>query len=670
MFWSIDGHAEDTGEPVVVSASRRAEPLWETPASISLLTSDLLDSAGPRVQLSESLVRLPGVFATDRGNYAQDPQISIRGYGARATFGLRGIRLISDGIPSSTPDGQGQASSINLASTDRVEVLRGPMALLYGNASGAVIQSFTRRPAEGGTLQAELYRGSFGMRKDSLQTGIRYKEAEFSLDYNDYAIDGYRRNSAASRQQIQSVYRYQFDESNQLRLVIQRWDQPYAQDPAGLTLEQTRQDPRQAGTNTFERRVRKQTEQNQLGVTFDHRVTETIFLNIYGYGGQRDNLQFLASNTWVGLDRDFRGSGLRLGQQMTDAPFPIRWSLSLERESALERRQGGGALQGEKIGGLTRNEDQASLSQQAVWITQADVAERLSIFWGVRFGRIELTAKDFYLEDRQDGSGRVLYRQSSPVLGFQHWVTPNQMLFVSTGKGYETPTLAELSYQTDPSAAGRILPRFNGSILASQNRQWEAGWRGRASNAHRWELTGFHVLSTNEIVIDRSVAGQSSFRNAPGTERFGLEFSGTSKWSTNWHSYISVSSMQALYRDRVSPTNLSLDGRWLPSVPNGSGLLEMSYRQENDLAALEIRAVGKRFANDTNNLFASAYQTLAFRWQRGYQFGPNRVTLFMRADNLLNRRYVGTLIVNNLSPFEPSPGRAAWFGIRTQLQVL
>ena len=109
MFWSIDGHAEDTGEPVVVSASRRAEPLWETPASISLLTSDLLDSAGPRVQLSESLVRLPGVFATDRGNYAQDPQISIRGYGARATFGLRGIRLISDGIPSSTPDGQGQA---------------------------------------------------------------------------------------------------------------------------------------------------------------------------------------------------------------------------------------------------------------------------------------------------------------------------------------------------------------------------------------------------------------------------------------------------------------------------------------------------------------------------------------------------------------------------------
>jgi hypothetical protein len=201
---------------------------------------------------------------------------------------------------------------------------------------------------------------------------------------------------------------------------------------AGLTLEQMRQDPRQSGTNTLERRVRKQTEQNQIGIAFDHRITETIFLNIYGFGGQRENLQFLASNTWVGLDRDYRGSGLRVGQQMIQTPMPIRWSLSLEHERSLERRKGGSALQGEKIGSLTRNEDQASHSQQAVWIAHADVAERLSIFGGFRYGLIELTANDFYLDDRQDGSGRVSYRQSSPVLGFQHWLTPDQQLFVST----------------------------------------------------------------------------------------------------------------------------------------------------------------------------------------------------------------------------------------------
>ncbi|NDA33233.1 MAG: TonB-dependent receptor [Betaproteobacteria bacterium] len=667
---AIFAQSEPVKEPVVVSASRRPEPLWETPAALGLIGEDQLEGAGPRVQAAEALQRLPGMVAADRGNYAQDPQLSVRGFGARAAFGVRGIRLISDGIPASIPDGQGQASSFALGSAERMEVLRGPMAVLYGNASGAVIQTFTRVPEPGLKLQAEAYAGSLGLSKQALQAEYRDGPSDAILDFSDFSIDGYRRHSAAARKQIQGVYRYQWGEATQLRVLAQLWDQPYAKDPAGLSLEQLRLDPRQAGTNTVERNVRKQTSQDQLGLAVDHRLSDAMDLNVYGYIGTRDNLQYLASNSWVGLDRSYQGLGLRFNHRMVLREIPIRWSLSLERENSEERRQSGSANLGEKVGGLTRDEDQRAQSEQAVWIAQADLSERWSAFGGLRHGTVRLSAQDYYLSDRQDGSGEVKFRQTSPVIGIQHWLGRNQQLYLSTARGYETPTLAELSYVIDPLSPSRILPRFNSQLDAARNRQWELGWRGRSAGLHRWELTGFSVRSSNEIVVDRSLAGQNSFRNAPGTERYGVELAWQSQWQANWQSYVSLTSMKALYRGDWTVSGLAMDGRSMPAIPELSAFAELRYQQAQQVVAAELRHVGKRFANDINSLSASAFQTLALRWQQQFVVGSYQLTVSARLDNLFDRRYVGSLIVNNASPFEPSPGRTAWVALRAAIPRL
>jgi len=664
--WS---QTESLAEPVVISASRRPEPLWETPAALGFIGGEQLDGAGPRVQAAEALQRLPGVLAADRGNYAQDPQLAVRGFGARAAFGVRGIKLISDGIPASIPDGQGQASSFALGSADRIEVLRGPMAVLYGNASGGLIQSFTRTPEPGLNAQAQAYAGSLGLKRSLIQAEFQQDASDLLLDYSDFSIDGYRLNSAASRQQFQANYGYKLGEETKLRLVAQRWEQPFAQDPAGLSLEQLRQDPRQAGTNTRERRVRKETAQEQLGVSFDHRLLNRFDFSLYGFAGTRDNLQYLASNSWIGLDRDYEGLGIRLAQRLALASIPVRWSLSLEHERSSERRQAGAALLGEKIGDLTRNEDQRAVSAQAVLIAQADLSERYSVYGGIRHGSVTLSAKDYFLSDRQDGSGEVRYQQTSPVLGIQRWLSRDQQIFLSTGKGYETPTLAEVSYITDSLNPNRILPQFNQSIVASSNRQWELGWRGRHSNTHRWELIGFHVRSSNEIVVDRSLAGQNSFRNAPGTERYGLEMSWSAQWSASWQSYLSLTRMKAHYQGDWTLAGQSMDGRWMPATPDFSGFVELRYQDGPQQSALEVRHLGKRFANDVNTLSAPAFHTWAIRWQRNFVIGTSRLTAMARIDNLLDRRYVGSLIVNNPSPFEPSPGRTAWIGLRMRLPV-
>ena len=664
---AVHAQLASAAEPIVVSASRRPEPLWDTPAALSLISSDQMDGAGVRVQAAEALQRLPGMLAVDRGNYAQDPQLAVRGFGARAAFGVRGIKLISDGIPASIPDGQGQASSFALGSAERIEVLRGPMAVLYGNASGAVIQSFSRIPEPGLHFQADAYAGALGLRRNGVQTAFKQGESDVLVDFSDFSIDGYRLNSAAARQQLQASYRYQWAEATQLRLVAQRWDQPFAQDPAGLNSDQLRLDPRQAGTNTLERRVRKETAQDQLGLAIDHQLFDRWDLSLYGFAGSRDNLQYLASNSWIGLDRAYQGLGLRLSNRFAMGPVPVQSSLTFEHERSNERRQAGSALLGEKLGDITRDEDQRAVSAQVVWIVQADLSENYRIYGGVRNGSIRLSAKDYFLNDRQDGSGEVRYQQTSPVLGIQHWLGRNQQIFLSTGKGFETPTLAEVSYVADPLNPSRILPRFNTQIAASSNRQWELGWRGRSENRHRWELISFHVRSANEIVVDRSLAGQNSFRNAPGTERYGLEFSWTARWQENWQSYISLTRMKAHYQGDWTVAGQPMDGRWMPATADLAGFAELRYQDGPRVAAMELRHLGRRFANDLNTLSAPAFHTWAIRWQQSFMLGNNQLTAIARIDNLLDQRYVGSLIVNNSSPFEPSPGRTAWVGLRLRL---
>ena len=130
-------------DAVVVTATRIEQKSFDLPASIDAVGKAAIQDQQLRVNISESLGGVPGLVANNRYNYAQDLQISIRGFGARASFGVRGVKLYQDGIPFTMPDGQGQTGSFALDTAKRIEVLRGPFAALYGNASGGVIQLFT-----------------------------------------------------------------------------------------------------------------------------------------------------------------------------------------------------------------------------------------------------------------------------------------------------------------------------------------------------------------------------------------------------------------------------------------------------------------------------------------------------------------------------------------------
>src|SRR5688572_16130148 len=187
---------------VTVSATRVEHESFDLPLSIDAIAARVIREDNPQVNLSETLNRVPGIVVQNRQNYAQDLQISSRGFGARSTFGVRGVRLIADGIPATMPDGQGQSSTFDLASAERIEVLRGPFASLYGNASGGVVQIFTADGPPEPAVTLSVFAGNDGMRKAGLQLGGTSKGLNYIVDASRFETDGYREHSATRRDHL------------------------------------------------------------------------------------------------------------------------------------------------------------------------------------------------------------------------------------------------------------------------------------------------------------------------------------------------------------------------------------------------------------------------------------------------------------------------------------
>ena len=663
-------------DEVVVSASRSEQKAFDTPAAINSVGLESISVAGPQVNLSEALSRIPGVSASNRNNYAQDPQISIRGFGARAAFGVRGIKLLTDGIPASTPDGQGQASTFALTSSDRIEVLRGPLAVLYGNSSGGVIQAFTRKASELPEVSLLGYAGSYGLRRGDLQFSTTSGNAGLLGDYSHFEIDGYRVNGAAKRTQFNGKYDLKQSARTQISFILNVWDQPYALDPAGLTAEQMASDREQAGVNTVERRVRKITSQEQLGSTIRHQDSVGRTWEGRLYAGQRENLQYQASNQWVGLNRDFYGVGFSGSESKNLGTIPVRIMGGIEFDYSKERRQAGTALLGEKVGGsLTRNEDNIAQSANAYLMGTFLPSDFYTITAGARMGQVEFQSKDLFItQSDPDGSGKIRYSQFSPAIGVTRHMSPRTNIFLNYGRGFETPTLAEIAYERN-AVDNLPLGTFNQSIRASKNDQAEFGIKWRPESTQSLSAVFFWVGSTDEIVTDQSASGRTSFKNAPKTKRLGAEISWLRHWSGQWRSILAASLIDATYETNFDAgTTPIASGNKIPGIPSHVVFGEVEWAQSRNnrsiaqgwSAGIELQAVGRRYANDINTLSADPFETVAIRSGFSRTVGLTDFQLFARVDNLLDKDYVGSVIVNAFGGrvFEPSPRRNWMVGLK------
>ena len=493
-------------QSIEIQAGKMGQSQFDAPATISVIDGQTLSGAGPQVNLTETLNQVPGVMALNRNNYAQDLQISIRGFGARAAFGLRGIRLITDGIPATTPDGQGQASTVSLTSADHIEVLTGPLAQIYGNASGGVIQTFTREATSTPLFSSQLYMGSYGLLRKDIQLSQKSGDLGIVADYSTFNTQGFRNNSDAQRQQLNAVITSQLQTDTKVKWIFNSFDMPLARDPLGLTSAQYSTSANSAGNNALLDGTRKSVTQQQYGVVAEQRIDAQSSIQAKLYSGTRDNLQYQANSsplpavainsTWVGLGRHFSGFGLQAkSKQSLGEHVHMDWIVGSEFDRSSELRQGGPTQAGQITPGLSRNELNQASNQDVFAQVNAHMGEFWSLTAGARYSEVTLQNADYFLSDG-DGSGKIKYKALSPILGLTWHANDALNLYAQEGKGFETPALSELAYSVNN---GIVKGSFNPNLLASHSKHFEVGSKWKMGKRQALNVSVFQIKSDDEI---------------------------------------------------------------------------------------------------------------------------------------------------------------------------
>jgi iron complex outermembrane receptor protein len=580
---------------------------------------------------------VPGLTILNRQNYAQDLQLSIRGFGARSPFGIRGIRLLIDGIPATTPDGQGQGSSISLPSTERIEVLRGPLALMYGNSSGGVIQAFTRDAPEVPEFTAQAYTGSFDMRRTAWQYAGRIGDYGLVADYSTFDTNGFRDNSQTKRTQFNGKLSFSPNDQTQVNVVFNQFDMPLAQDPLGLKAGKLASNPRQAGTNSdgnltaADLFVRKITSQNQIGSTATYTLDADRSVTARAYYGVRENLQYQANSAWVGLNRDYYGAGLQYNEKTSLAGRPVQLVAGYDYDYSTERRQGGSTTNGQQTpGNLNRNEDNRSQNSDFFALATTLATDKISVITGLRSSTVSFKSQDYFpaTTSNPDGSGSVTYRANSPVLGLTYHATDRLNLYANYGKGFETPTLAEVAYIDNGASTPRA--QFKPALRASSSQHYEIGAKWLPSNTSRVDLTAYQIDSRDEIVVAYGGTGPTSYKNAPGTQRRGVELSASSWLTPHVSALLSSSWIDATFtQSYASGTNNIASGNKLPGIPQHFVFSELLWTSQamgadkraamlGTRAGFEFVSAGRLYANDTNADSAPGYNALNAKVSQGW----------------------------------------------------
>lgn len=661
--------------PVVVTATRVAESSGDLPVAIDRVDRAEIRDGQPQVNLSESLIAVPGLSVQSRQNYAQDLQVSIRGFGARSSFGVRGVRLYADGIPGTMPDGQGQFSQFDLGSADHIEVLRGPFSALYGNSSGGVISIFTEDGPPGWLAGASGAYGSFDTQRYALKVegddGLNYV-----ADAAHFQTAGYRDHSAAERNNLNIKLGMQPDEASRLTLVANGVETPAVLDPLGLTRAQLAADPRQAGTNAILYDTRKLLTQTQIGADYVRTLGAADDLSAVTYAGRRDTTQYQAilksaeavatsPGGIIDLGRNFWGVDLQLRDHRSVGGTPLNLTAGVSYDDLEEARRGFLNYAGNVLGvqgALRRDEANHVYDFDQYGQLQWDPGARWRLLAGVRHSVVRIESNNHLAAGAPVASG-VSYSAVNPAAGLTFRATSAVNVYASYGKGFETPTLNDLAYRSTDGS----IPGLNLGLIPARSDNAEIGMKFGAGRL-RADVDAFYVKTQHELAVLANAGGRSVYQNIGDTTRRGLEAAVDSAWSGGWSARFAYTYIRAVVAQAYAtcvglpckPAAVAA-GSYLPAVPKSSLYAGLTWKHAPTgfSATLETQGRAQIYVDDRNSDAAPGYWVVNVRAgfeqdARGWHF-----TEYLRLDNLADRAYVGSVIVNesNSRFFEPEPGR-------------
>jgi len=678
LFVSTAVFADDIRSlsPTVVTATRSEAKSFDLPISIDVISQEILKDAKVGASISEISQRIPGVVINNRNNYAQELAISSRGFGARSAFGVKGVRLYIDGIPLNTPDGQGAAGSITFDSLDRIEFMRGPFSALYGNSSGGVVQAFTRSGDKDPTLSGSFSYGKWDTFRESSTFEGQSGNLNYIVSASEITSDGYRDISKYKKDNLNSKFTYQANSETTATVLLNYNNQPYTLDPQGLSPSDYLKNPKKAASTSTSSVTRLFRQQSYAGFVLDHKLSDEQNVKLTAYYGIRDNLQYLATSA-AEVNRNYSGLDFRWNSNTTlfDKPFNI--TIGANYDQMEDKRHKYDVSKGNKTR-YSRDEVQTAYNFDQYAQATFEPTDQWLIIAGVRHSKVTFNTKDHFLNDSAivtndttaDDSGIQVFTNTSPVFGVTFKITPKLNLYANYGRGFETPTFADMGYSDAATGAGPNL-----SMAPSRTKNYEIGTKAFITDNTRINVAAFKIDAKNEIIAYNydSDTTFTSYASSAKTERKGIEISLDSRLPNDFNFYGAYTIMDAEFRNKFQEYNASttpsnvLPGMNIPATYKNTGFAELSWKYPayGFSTAAEVVYFSDTYAYDNNNVLyrPGAYTIANIRGSLQQKINSWTINEFMRIDNIFDRTYVANVKVNSTTPFEPGLDRNYTLGL-------
>ena len=654
-----------------VTVTRSAEPLQRVPYAVGVLNRDDLQRGQQTLGIDEALNNMPGVVVSNRYNFSLDQRISIRGFGSRSNFGVRGLKILLDGVPQTLPDGQSQLTNIDFATIDRAEVLRGASSSLYGNASGGVISFQTQQAALGPFSQSVRLQAGSGERdgddfyKWQTWTSGRSGNVSGTLSLSQFKADGFRQHSAAEFRQLNTGLDYAISGSTLARLRLNLADNPEAQNPGALTLAEYLANPDSAAQNNILRGADKDAQQHQLAFGLRHFDAAGNEYEATIFGLIRDLANPLAAppdinpgptaGTYVAIDRAVGGARLsasrRLGGGETSPRLVAGADVQLMRDDRQNFVHDAGVPTADVFLNQLEKITELGPFAQVQWSPN----EHLLISTGLRYDWVRFDLDDRYTGDGFDDSSARTMSALSGNLGAS-WTFDSRFIpYVNVSTAFETPTTTELVNQPDGSGG------FNPELGPQRAVNYELGARGQPRQGISYSVAVFLGRVTDALVQQSEVGGRAFFRNAGKTHNDGAEVGLT----VSPLSALTLSAAYTYARYRFSGD--SLDGNRLPGVPEHFWRLGVRTALPAGFYADADHTISTSVAaDDANTIIVPAWGAGVTNLRLGWSGnrGGLRVAPFLGLNNLWDRRYIGSVTLNGVGGrvIEPAPRRVLYLG--------
>ena len=634
-------------ENVVVKSTRINTNQKQAPLSVTLKSFSKDKNFSSQSSFSDFIKNTPGVFTTSSNNFSQDMRISIRGFGARSAFGIRGIKLIVDGIPETTPDGQSQLDNLPLGLISNIEILRGPNANLYGNSSGGVISINTLTNPNDKFYRTSGIFGAYQYQSIQRTRVLDWKNSNLIIHYDKRRSNGYRDQSNYKTSILNLKYINQLDQSNKIVWQINYTDSPYAYDPGGLKLSEVEDNRRQARKNNIDYDTYERVKHLKTGISWNYKKNDNSFFDSYFFYQQRDFYSKLPFNFGgiISIDRNYYGLGTKFTRNKNLENRNNTFVMGVDHLSQSDDRKrfkNNFGLKGDRTLSQMENFDTTGI----YLVSQTNFNSGLLLRYGIRYDINSIGI---------DSNNKVNLDKINPSLGISYSINSSDNIFFSFGTSFETPTLNELSNNPDGSG-------FNKDLKSNNAVNYEIGWRKSLSNI-AFEAVAYITNSDNEILPYEIelFPGKNFYRNVGSTLRQGIEISSSVSFKGGLFN-LNYTLSKNRFKDFILDGD-DLSENLIPGIPSQMIDLELLLKlSRGRTLILTNRLIGERYADNLNETLVSSYNIFNVKYSKEI-FKQSQFSLGV--NNLFNEEFYDNIRINAFGKryYEPAPKRNFYFGI-------